>query len=640
MKITWPVMIDVDGVSRAAVATVLLDDLAAPPAPVPPAPEPAPAPPIEPPPVPPAPAPEPSPSPAPEPPPAPAPEPPPPPPPVEPPAPAPAPPPAIVFEPAITGEPQPEQCITWDGGSGPSFAWWSAHLGIKWRRPTVGDFTDADGVPQGPRPFSMAPISALGYQSIDVSDLVRRGLVANKGIYLRMTGLNAPVVAFHGRSSVNPPRLSVITSEGTFDCACLSNAAWAPQSSNSGPVDSRAAFTISTTWLGIIRFDYSGVRGEFKSAQMRLYAKAIYGSSRTLQCFEADPPTFQLGAGSMTPLLGLAAEVGEANLAAHPDVYMAGDFAGTTIDPANNRANVPKLFGRVNVHAATNPEVLPDPNAPGTTMWRGSFVPLIDGQDPRRGAFDGTKMLMAPDLSDPLRPPLNVVERAFYRMYIEVEDDFINVLDGTKMGITWDLRMGYWAATGYWQNTTGNGGLRGDGKRHRQVITGTGERYVYQGHMERMESGIQPNDGNPYARFKPLQGYNYHVDQAGPYPGGFDDELGTPVYGNIVCTKFPIGRPVCIEQELVMNSIDMSVVDADGNGVGRHDGVIRTWMNGVLSDVRDTYRWRHHPQMGICQVNANWYLGGRQPLDRVMHFRMNHLVVASRYIGPRVAPSS
>lgn len=63
MKITWPVMIEVDGVSRAATATVLLDDLTAPPAPAPaPVPPPPPPPPPAPVPAPPPPAPAPPPA--------------------------------------------------------------------------------------------------------------------------------------------------------------------------------------------------------------------------------------------------------------------------------------------------------------------------------------------------------------------------------------------------------------------------------------------------------------------------------------------------------------------------------------------------------------------------------------------------
>jgi hypothetical protein len=42
--------------------------------------------------------------------------------------------------------------------------------------------------------------------------------------------------------------------------------------------------------------------------------------------------------------------------------------------------------------------------------------------------------------------------------------------------------------------------------------------------------------------------------------------------------------------------------------------------------------------MGICQVNANWYMGGRAAMPDTMHFRLNHFVLAKRYIGPRVRP--
>lgn len=549
------------------------------------------------------------------------------------------------FEPAITGEPQVEQFLSWDGGGsygGPNYAYWNKGLWLPWKNRDTGDFTDASGTAQGRQPFAAASVTAAElYYEFDVSTLVQRALSSgqNKGWYMRGAGSGGSVSCM-GRTGVNPPRLEVVTSEGRFDCRCQSNANWFRETATRLPVDSRASFKLRSDGYAILRFDLARVRGTITSATMRIFVTERFGTNPVIEVYEADPPTFVLGIGELEPTVGLAAEVGEGSLAAHPDVYMAGDFAGTTFDWGTNRAEVPKLFGRVAVKTGSGTaEVLPDPDAPGTVCWRGSFVPVYTGTDPKREAFNGSMRLMEPDLNDPLCPPRNVVEEAYYRQYVMLEDDFNSEADGNKMGITWDLRMGYWSPAGYWQNVGGNGGDPGDGKRYRRVVqtsSGPVERYVYEGNMQRMEAGIDPGAASPYARVRPWLGYNYNLDQFNadgtvkqPFPSFV-------AYSNIVNSRLAKGRWYCIEQHLKMNSIDLSDPDEMGNGVARPDGLLETWVNGVLIDRKTGYRWRRHPEMGICQVNANWYMGGRATMTDTMHFRLNHFVLAKRYIGPRV----
>ena len=571
--------------------------------------------------------------------------PPPPPPPVEPPPPPPPPVEPGAFQPAITGEPQPEQFLLNDTGSGPNSRYYDSHLGLPWGNLDTGDWLDADGLAQGAKPFSSAtlvPAMALTYVASDVTDLVGSLInLGNPGIRLITPG---GVVVASGRTSGHAPELSVTTEAGTFSCPCTASAQWSNRATGAYAVDSRAAFRFgSGVFHAALRFDLSGVDGEtITSATLRLFVEMVSGQRVAIQTFLLKAKRFQLGAGDMPPVLGLAAEVGEANLQGHPDVWMAGDFAGTTFKPVDGTADVPKLFGRVNAHAKAMSEVLPDPDAPGTVMWRGSFAPTVSGQDPARQAFDGTYVLMRPNLDDPLRPAVLPVEEAWYRMYIFLEDDWGTVYDGNKMGLTWDLRGGWWNPVGYWQHTTGNGGTRGSGRRVLRTIQNQDktfrQQWEYQGHMERMESGQRPINAFPQDHIRPITGYNYHIDQGGPFPGGENDPNGGATYSNIVPAKLTKGRWYCIEQHLRMNSIDMSNPDAWGNGVARFDGLLETEVNGVLVDRRDNYRWRHHPEMGIFGVNANWYLGGRVITNTTMHFRMNHIVLARRRIGPRVRP--
>ncbi len=541
------------------------------------------------------------------------------------------PPPAGAFEPAIQGEPQIRQHLLDDARGGPNYQFWSQHLGIEWQHWGAGDWTDAFGVEQGPAAYaSVSP--AAGSATINVTALVTKLIEnGNQGILLSVVGGS---FILSGRVSEAPPRLVVTTSDGPVECPCIATPQWLTKSRTALTQDSRASVVVDASGSSAaLQFDLRAV-GDVRDAQLTINVKARYGSAPSLRLFALRLSRFVMGADSGPVLTGLAAEVGEAALPQHHDVLAAGDFSGSTVTPFGAMTRV---FGRVNNSTGVPAQFLPDPDAPGTTMWRGTFVPVTSATDPRRGAFDGTIQLQKPDLSDPLRPAVRPLEEAFYRIYFFLEDDFGTAADGNKMAITWDLRLGWWNDVGYWQSTTGNGGSRGDGRKVIRTFADGSKRYEYRGHMLRMECGTATPNPGPYSDIRPLIGYNYHIDQGGQFPGGDADPLGGVVYGNVLPAKIQKGRWCCVEQRLRMNSIDLSAPDELGNGEAVADGILTTWLNGRLIDHRNTYRWRRHPDMGIGGVNSNWYLGGRQPTALPMHWRINHVAVARRYIGPRVA---
>jgi hypothetical protein len=239
---------------------------------------------------------------------------------------------------------------------------------------------------------------------------------------------------------------------------------------------------------------------------------------------------------------------------------------------------------------------------------------------------------MRADMSDPLRPPAVVEPEMYCRLYMYLEDDWRSTRDANKMAMGWNLRMGWWndAQKGYWQSTTGNGGARGTGlKLYAPAKTlGSGQstpRWEYQGHSIRMEAGLGVDDGNPYESMRPVQSYIYNLDQ----PTGYGQVARL---GNAVLQR---GRWHCIEQHIRINSIEGPYDDL-GNGTAVADGVLRTWVDGILVSELNSLRWRRHPEMGVQGPWVNWYYGGKQATERTMHYRMNHLVVARQYIGPRV----
>lgn len=509
------------------------------------------------------------------------------------------------------------QYLLWDGGTGCSRDYWSRHLLIRWKNPGSGDWLDASGRAQGGKAYASFSIGPqLGVYEVDITALVAKWITTgqNKGAFLRASGGTSTYASLGGRLAVRPPQLEVRTSQGNYLCTGLLSSM---NPSTIKGLDTRASARLDTRCPVLAQFDLAAVRGTVQRAVMRLDCLA---SRYTLDVnvYEVDAPRFQLGGDGATARLGLAAQVGEAGLRTHPAVLRAGDFSNL------NRG---VLFDTLE-QVKTNPgQQLPDPDAPGTVMFRGSFAPGV------HGSFSGRVETMRASATNPLRPPAVVNEEMYCRLYIYLEDDWNSTLDANKMAIGWDLRMGWWndAQGGYWQCTTGNGGAPGTGlkmlaRAKKNGMTQAYDRWEYQGHSIRMEAGQAAADGNPYADLRPMQSYVYNLDQATRY--GDIKRLGSGVIGK--------NRWFCLEQRIKMNSI-AAPFDALGNGIAVADGELDTWLDGVLVSQVRGLRWRRHREMGIEGPWLNWYFGGSSVPDMRMHYRMNHLVVARQYIGPRVA---
>jgi hypothetical protein len=473
---------------------------------------------------------------------------------------------------------------------------------------------------------SVSVTKAATHYNFDITPLVQRWVTTgeNRGAMLRATGTSS--ATWSGRTAANAaqrPVLIVRVGTRTFECKCISLAAFSSGTTRGLVTFERAKSQPSTAVMA--QFDLSAVSGTVTSATMRLYCEAKSQTALGVAVFEVDAPRFQLGTGGISPALGLAAQYpGDTNLSRHPDVFRAGDFRDLT--PG-------RLFDIYGLNAQNNPyELKADPDAPGTTMFRGSFMPSPTDAGIFRGSFTGQIETMRANTSDPLRPPMVVHDEMFCRLYIYLEDDWNSVRDGNKMAIGWDLRMGWWndAGVGYWQSTTGNGGEPGTGLKLYAAAGQNGgsqreARWEYQGHSIRMEAGKGINDGNPYAQLRPMQSYVYSLDQPGAY--GQMHRLGRGVLGK--------GRWHCLEQQIKMNSV-VGPYDGLGNGQAVADGVLRTWLDGVMCGEVTNLRWRRHREMGVQGPWVNWFYGGKLPTEVPMHYRMNHVVVARKYIGPRV----
>jgi hypothetical protein len=539
------------------------------------------------------------------------------------------------FLPVPVGQTPPPYRL-WDAGSGPTKDYWSQHLLIKWKTQApqlmTGDWLDAAGTAQGALPFATFTVKELRPFEVDITALAQRWLSSgkNKGVYLRGSGVSGYAYAtWSGRQSAVPPLLQVQTSDGAaFDCPGL--VATLDPSTYKG-FDTRLSHKHTARNPALLQFFLDEV-----SAHLATTGATLAGAVMKLNCescdptrpftvkvFEVDAPEFVVGAGGKlaAPHQGLAKD-GEAALRNHPDVLRTGDFS-------DMRRGV--LFDEIILDSRSPYEQLPDPDAPGTVMLRGKFTAGV------HHSFSGVTQVLRADTSDPLRPgaPDPSLEELYCRLYFMLEEDWSSTVDGTKMALGWDLRMGWWNDFngGYWYSTAGNGGRRGTGKKS-FAPKGTfgpiqsADRWSYEGHSIRAGTQCQPpaSDGNPYTNARPLQDYMYSLDQ----PTDFGELL---TIGSTLLVK---GRWHCLEQRIRINSVDTTVTDELGNGTANPDGELDTWLDGVLVHERRGLAWRCHPEMGIRGPWLDWYFGGRAVPEVDMHYRMNHFVLARQYIGPRV----
>lgn len=491
------------------------------------------------------------------------------------------------------------QYLSWDAGSGPSRDYWSQKLLLPWVHPGTGDWMDASQLPQGAKPFASAT-AALGSVTLVVTNLVSRWLStgANRGFYIRSA--QAWPITFAGRTHATPrnrPTLTIETESSTIVLDCVCNASWTPTSYFGR--DSRSTFSVAASvQFAALQFDLSNVTGPIRRATLALTCVSLTNPG-TLELFELNPPEFRVGQGNLQAETGIAHNfVFDRGLESHPSVLFSGDFS----DLSRARWQT----GGV----ASGSLQVKDPRT-GTTYLRG-LIPKGDllGCDLERTVVGATSAGITAKTETEL----------YARYYVFLEDDWGSEIDANKMP-GWDGRFGWWSASGYWQNTTGNGGVRPTGLKVRNT---NANRWEYEGASMRGHGGTRSNDGNPYDDLFWLGSYIYHLDQE----SDFGDSMR---WDAVVIDR---GHWHCIEHYIKMNSIT-GPFDATGNGLAVKDGQYLVWMDGVPAFKRTNLRWRRHPEMGIQGFWLNWYHGGTAASPRNMHFRMDSLVIAREYIGPR-----
>lgn len=121
---------------------------------------------------------------------------------------------------------------------------------------------------------------------------------------------------------------------------------------------------------------------------------------------------------------------------------------------------------------------------------------------------------------------------------------------------------------------------------------------------------------HPAHKRLPLASYVYHSESAASY----GDIM---LWGGSKGAAFlEADRWYCVEQHIKLNT------------PGKTDGVLRAWVDGKPVFARHDLRLRDTPALRVENIWMNVYLGGTKTAQRDMRLLVDHVVVATRYIGP------
>ena len=520
------------------------------------------------------------------------------------------------------------QFLTSDGGqeaysgnfSGPTKEYWHRRLGMSWKRSYpnghinhgLGNWLDAGQVAEGSAPFgSSSAITTVGQTvSIDATTLVQRWLTTgeNRGAYL-MTGVSAWPVVFHGRldpTEARRPRLTVVTTAGTFVLTAAANASWNSSTFSGSP--GAVQFTVAAeAGPAIVRFNLATVTGTLLSATLALTVKALSGTTgQILRLYEADPPTIIVPEGATAPRAGIAsglADFAALKASANADKLFADDFESPGWADAGFTPPATRVL---------NPDT-------GTIYARGTIPgggPAGSGTgsaNVRRDVSAGTGVRGTPDV---------VIDELYGQFAWYMESNFGTVQDDAIKIPAMGVQFGYWNPVGYWQQTTGNGGSPGTGLK---VDNGGGSNFEYQGHSVRFLTGndARPLDDDPYRGWFGISIYPYNLDQESNFPAS---------------EQFPyiaVRKEHWYTFEIRVKQNTMSgAQDALGNyETANADGIYQVWINDVLAYSKTSFRWRRHPEMGVQGMWIDVYHGGQTPALVDMNYRVDRVVLSRTPIG-------
>ena len=494
----------------------------------------------------------------------------------------------------------------WDGISGGTGVMFNKGAVLPWEN-TGGDWYDADGVVQGPKPLAIMALPKVGPQLVDLSAFVDK---LGSGIMLRGHG----AVKIGSRYNANVADRPTLICDGV-EVVCT---AASPLAIGSTTPQAVADPTFGDGANMMLQFD---IPAGTKNASLRITVTKWYTGTHSADVFLLRAPRLFTGGAAQ---LGIADKYDhDSGIASDPAVYFATKFdddwiktlfpEGGIIAPAviatDQGLGIPALSSHYKIGEVG-------------CMW---YDHKWSSRDPnmRPGTTDPTLPVDKLRLNNPLTP-----DELYFRLYLKLGPGYQCAVQGKKLpGLAW--RYGFWnyegAGGGYYYPMCGNGGAKSTGLRQ---LDSAGRDILCGGSMRHL-AHEGSRDANPLDPLIVLGYYAYHAEMKDFY-GDFwrwgDAQRG---YVNI-----EQGRWYCVEHRVKMNSIDLSAPDAYGNGVGRKDGIVQGWLDGVLVfDKRDVVL-RNHPAIKVDEVWLTHYHGGLDPAEVEHPYAMAALVVAKQYIGP------
>ena len=466
-----------------------------------------------------------------------------------------------------------------DAGANCEYFDTAARLGWQHKR---GDWKDAKGVEQGQAPFSETPVQDTDKSrmvSLDVTNLVQGWIndaFPNDGMLMRpVPGKAGGLIVFHSREAEElklRPTLMLTFVDGRNDYLFPSADTYLDCSTV------RALGTEKVLKAGpdnnlAMRFELPPqVKGRrLALATLQMVATSTQYGDSVLGVYRLDPPGSEKPG---KPEAGLAAAYpNDQGIDKDPAVVMATGFEKWNWQSDWSHIGKSRTY-----------EVVSRDERLGFAPLQGQALRVVIPHNSTLG------LDMRYNFKDKLgREP----EEIYFRYYLRFADDWHPTVDGGKLpGIA-----------GTYDTTKTGGGWGGE------KSDGTNGWSMRGSFLREADAGSSFHD------LVAVGNYAYHADMQDYYGEHWPWSRAGLGY-------LKRNRWYCIEQYVKMNT------------VGRKDGVLRVWVDGMPAFEKTDIRYRTIDSLKIEKIWMNVYHGGTKPPGRDLHLYIDNVVIAKRYIGP------
>lgn len=494
---------------------------------------------------------------------------------------------------------------------GPTHSWAHELLGIKWAN-AGGDWLDADGTPQGPKPFASLAIIAplvdgqiLRWTGPGMVALVKRLILRNAGILLKTAGQQLPYLWSREADPKYPrPTLSIQTSSGSFDLEAIADT-WLTNNPDSYVGDPKSVIGLDYIRLpAAVRFDMSSVTGDILDVAMEITSS--YPNSETgysMDVFYLNMPELIIAPAAVYPDRiehGIARGpdiMSDLDLANHPSVLYYTDFS------SQDEAFIWAQW-QDNTGWEINNNIYPDGTGGAMTFSELRKYGLWAGRLPastHHNSISTAARLVSPENLNPYNAKFhrklgNGFDELYFRYLLLVEDnapEFMVV--GIKMpGLGGAYQFSYATGANPIPSTS-----RWDGRMGMSMMSKANRA----SHMILHYYGADHTIHNQGAR-----GFRFNL-----FPFSLKSD-----------------RWYCLEQRVKLNT-------PDGEGGWNADGIFEIWVDGVKAFSINDRLTRNIANCQICEVPFfNIYSGGAGPGTIPLGpigFRFSAITCATEYIG-------